>query len=482
LSITSATKECGKTRLLEVLSGLVSRPWLTGRVTAAVLARKVDKERPTLLLDESDSAFSGEREYAEALRGILNSGYRRSGRSSVCVGQGVNISYVDLSTFCPKAIAGIGHLPDTVASRSIPIRLKKIAPDEQVAGFYLREFEGIAALLHQALVSLGQLHVAALDAARPERPRGLKDRAADCWEPLLAIAELAGEDWPERARSAAIELSSEGARDDDSLGVELLADCHAVFDGQERMFTDALVAALCEDVEKPWATWHRGERISPRSLGRLLKPFGISSRTIRIGNETAKGYLRESFEDAWKRWLPSNPPDLSVTTSQPASAKGLRPFSIRHTTPLVTDNQTPANPHGERDVTDVTDRNGGYGRNGAPALGDEGFPELILLRPFLPATSPRPRRRGATASTSAWPERHERAAVSCRSPRRPKRGSDARRPPRARLRTPRYRCGLSRLSRRRSPRLRPAVDSRHRLHQLPRGAHLRRESGSSVSQ
>ena len=68
LAISSAEKRSGKTRLLEVLELVVARPWLTGRVTAAVLARKVDAERPTLLLDESDAAFKGEKEYAEALR------------------------------------------------------------------------------------------------------------------------------------------------------------------------------------------------------------------------------------------------------------------------------------------------------------------------------------------------------------------------------------------------------------------------------
>ena len=80
-------KQCGKTRLLEVLEPLVPRPWLTGRVSAAVLTRKVDGETPTLLLDESDAAFTHRSAYGEALRSLLNSGYRRSGRSSLCVGQ-----------------------------------------------------------------------------------------------------------------------------------------------------------------------------------------------------------------------------------------------------------------------------------------------------------------------------------------------------------------------------------------------------------
>ena len=93
------------------------------------------RRRPTLLLDESDAAFKGEKEYAEALRGLLNTGHRRGGKSTVCVGQGAELSYKDFSTYCAKAIAGIGKLPDTVADRSLPIRLERRAPGEQAERF-----------------------------------------------------------------------------------------------------------------------------------------------------------------------------------------------------------------------------------------------------------------------------------------------------------------------------------------------------------
>ena len=201
LAISSAEKRSGKTRLLEVLELLVARPWFTGRVTAAVLARKVDAERPTLLLDESDAAFKGEKEYAEALRGLLNTGHRRGGKSTVCVGQGAELSYKDFSTYCPKAIAGIGKLPDTVADRSLPIRLERRAPDEQAERFRRRDVELEAIGLRAALERLPDL-VPALEEARPDLPGALDDRAQDAAEPLLAIADHAGGDSPERARRA----------------------------------------------------------------------------------------------------------------------------------------------------------------------------------------------------------------------------------------------------------------------------------------
>jgi hypothetical protein len=139
LSVTSAEKRSGKTRLLEVMELLVARPWFTGRVSAAALVRKVDAERPTLLLDESDAPFNGEMDYAAALRGLLNTGHRDGGRSTICVGQGTETSYKDFSTYGPKAIAGIGKLPDTVADRSIPIRLERRAAGETAERFIRRD-------------------------------------------------------------------------------------------------------------------------------------------------------------------------------------------------------------------------------------------------------------------------------------------------------------------------------------------------------
>ncbi len=359
LSITSAEKESGKTRLLEVLELIVARPWFTGRVTAAVLPRKIEQETPTLLLDESDAAFKGEKEYAEALRGVLNSGHRRSGVTTLCVGQGAAISYKNFSTFCPKAIAGIGELPDTVASRSIPVRLKRRAPAERVEDFFLEEAESRAEPLRQAMESLAAHHLETLKHSRPERLAGLRDRAFDSWRPLLAIADLAGGSWPERARGAALELAGRAVEDDDSLGVRLLADCAAAFASDDRLSTEQLIDRLCEDEEAPWPTWHKAARITPRALARLLRPFAIRSKSIRLADgSTPKGYARQDFEDAWRRYPPAHTPDLSATTPQPASALEKPGDSIRNAPPSVADAKRVPNPHEQKDVADVADTNG----------------------------------------------------------------------------------------------------------------------------
>ncbi len=317
LNLSSAEKRSGKTRTLELLDLLVARAWFTGRVTAAVLARKIDAECPTLLLDESDAAFKGDREYAETLRAILNSGYRRGGKTSVCVGQGAKISYVDLSTFCPKAIAGIGKLPDTVADRSIPITLKRRTPGELVDRFRRKKVQCEAAPIRARLIDWA--NSVELEKAEPALPEELDDRAADCWEPLLAIADAAGDEWPGKARKAAIELMTSESRVDESLGVRLLNDIRNLFDSKKSQITSADLVYLLKEIEdSPWGDL-RGRPLDARHLAALLKPYGIRPSTIREGDKTPKGYRGQDFHDAFKRYLPSTG-ELAATSATPGTA------------------------------------------------------------------------------------------------------------------------------------------------------------------
>lgn len=350
LWVTSPEKRSGKTRLLEVLNLLVKDPWMTGRVTAAVLVRKVDAEVPALLLDESDAAFNGPQEYAEALRAILNTGYLRSGKASLCVGQGSQLSYRDFSTFSPKAIAGIGALPDTVADRSIPIRLRRRTKGEPVERFRRRSVEPEAERLRSQLEAWAAANVEVLRDADPPLPEELNDRAQDVAEPLLAIADLAGGEWPEKARRALVELCRGETTEDDSIPVRLLHDCRTAFDfaGTDRLSSADLCAALVGMAESPWAELQKGRPLTPNKLARLLRPFSVGSGTIRVDDGTAKGYYREAFEESWRRYSPAaedpsetDPTPISgfqnVTTSQVNTGAGFLDFSNRHTENLVTD-------------------------------------------------------------------------------------------------------------------------------------------------
>jgi hypothetical protein len=333
LAINSAEKQCGKTRLLEVLELLVANPWLTGRTSAAALVRKVEANGPTLLLDESDAAFKGPEEYSEALRGILNSGHRAGGRVSLCVGQGSKIEVKDFCTYCPKAIAGIGNLPDTIADRSIPIRLKRRAPFEKVSRFRNRTAPREASPIRTRIQAWAELHGEILRKAEaPELPDSLSDRQQDASEPLVIISDLIGGLWPQLTRRSLLEVFNSGRASNESVGARLLADIEAVFLSRhnDRISSEDLCNTLAADKASPWAEWSNGKPITQNKLARLLSPYGIKPHTVRFGEETAKGYEDGDFSDSWVRYL------QTVTTSQPAPDAASEHFSERNTQNHVT--------------------------------------------------------------------------------------------------------------------------------------------------
>jgi hypothetical protein len=326
LAINSAEKQSGKTRLLEVLRLLVSRPWFTGRVTAAVLTRKIDAAHPTLLLDESDAAFAGEKEYAEALRGILNTGYRRLGVASCCVGKGAEMGYKDFSTFCPKAIAGIGKLPDTVADRSIPIRLKRARRGE-VERFREREAQREASEIAAKLGAWCAVNLEKLRQTQPDIPANLSDRQADCCEPLLAVADLAGGDWPEAARKAIVTLCGEAQAEDQSSGVRLLQDVRGIFAERQvdEISSAELSEALAQIETSPWGEWSKGKPISTAKLARLLKPFEVYPDRIGDRDSRIRGYKVSQFQDAFSCYLACESVHPSATREDSGDGKGFRP-------------------------------------------------------------------------------------------------------------------------------------------------------------
>jgi hypothetical protein len=314
LNISSATPQSGKTRLFEVLELLVRKPFKVVNFTEAVLFRYIDAETPTALLDEIDQVFGKERTAISGILAVLNSGYRTGGWVPRNVGAGVGMQVVKFNTFCPKAFAGLGRLPDTVADRSIPIRLKRRRRTEAVSRFRQATAREEAQPVADACESWAESATEQLLGLTPDIPEILSDRMADCWEPLLAIAELAGGEWPQRARAAAVALSGTNA-DEETLGILLLRHIGETFNDQRNpdyLHSDDLLRQLATREDGPWAErWGRdldaGRRAGPgASLARLLRAFDIAPRDIRGNGRVRKGYRRADFEDVWVRYLPEN--------------------------------------------------------------------------------------------------------------------------------------------------------------------------------
>ncbi|NPU91912.1 MAG: DUF3631 domain-containing protein [Gammaproteobacteria bacterium] len=321
-NVTAPEKRCGKSELLSILGRLSSRPLQVSGVSPAALFRCIELWKPTLLIDEVD-AFLSENEEA---RGILNAGFTRDSAFIIrCVGD--DHTPTPFNIWGAKALCGIGKIQDTLADRSIPLRLRRKKPGETVE----RQGHSDPAMwerLRRMIARFADDVAPAIKDARPCTIQGLNDRANDCWEPLLAIAEIAGGDWPRQARQAAITLH--GIEEDaPSIGAELLRDIKAVFDDKNtsKVFTADLLEALTSDDEQPWATWNRGKPISPRQLASKLADFGIKSKQIRIGSVTGKkGFEADDFKDAWGRYLSPATPEKWSTPLQATDGAGCGVF------------------------------------------------------------------------------------------------------------------------------------------------------------
>jgi Protein of unknown function (DUF3631) len=306
LAVTSAEKRSGKTRLCDVLELLVANPWRAVTPSEAVTFRKIHKDHPTLLLDEADAIWGKDSEH-EGLRALLNAGHRRGVKVPRMVGDGAGLKVAEFEVFGPKVIAGIGGLPDTVMDRSIPIRLHRRASHEHVERFRFKEAAAFAEPIRLRLEAWASEMTADLREARPALPN-IDDRAGDGWEPLLAIADTAGGDWPRRAREAAVWLHAEDPLRSETFGVRLLQDIHDVFAAalSDRIPSAELALALAEIEEAPWGNL-KGHSLDARGLAWRLRPFEVFPKDIRVirpdGERVVKGYAVEQFAEAWGRYL-----------------------------------------------------------------------------------------------------------------------------------------------------------------------------------
>ena len=317
LNVTSPEKGCGKTTLLDVIALHVPRPLHTENLTAAVLFRVIEARKPTVLADEYDSWLKDN----EELRGLFNAGHRRGGQVLRC--EGDNHKVRAFRVFGPAVLCGIGALPGTLYDRSIVIRLERAKPGEIQERFNSRR-TGLERELCRKIARWCADHQPELEASDPQLPETAFNRIADNWRPLFAIAEVAGGDWPKRAREAFTKLTSTEDLDAQGVGTLLLVDIADIF---TRKKTDKIFSAeLCKELaaieERSWAEWGKQRKpISTHQLATQLRRFKILPDEIRIGEKTGRGYKLTRFQDVFSRYLPETPSaDRNSETSRGKTA------------------------------------------------------------------------------------------------------------------------------------------------------------------
>jgi hypothetical protein len=287
---------------------MVHRPEIAANISTPALYRVVDMAKPTLFVDETDATSHMTEDY----RRILNSGYKANGyvmRSD----RGVMRKF---STYCPKMFAGIGRLPDTIRDRSIEIRMRR-PTDGEAAGIERfrvdAELDQSLKAIQSRLYLLSYDHSYEVENASPAlADLGGNARAQDIWEPLWAIADMAGGEWPDAARDSARALLQDEPEDPK---IGLLADIRTVFGDHERQMESQVILASVNEL--PAGEYTR-VLTTTRELAVLLKPFDIHPRQIRFSpTRSLRGYRRDDFEDAWTRYLDNGdtPETLETGTS-----------------------------------------------------------------------------------------------------------------------------------------------------------------------
>ena len=141
--------------------------------------------------------------------------------------------------------------------------------------------------------------------------------------------------------------------------MRLLKDIRSVFPpGTEHLSTEELLRCLTGLAEAPWADL-RGKALDDRGLARLLRPYEVKSKNIRIheygdpDGRVVKGYERVVFADSWERYLapegrldpdgdegsrvsyPSSESATSATRQEPATDKGVLTCDVAHVAPVA---------------------------------------------------------------------------------------------------------------------------------------------------
>ncbi len=366
LHVMSPTRESGKTRVLELVHLLSAKAWSVVSPSLSPLFRVIEQVSPTLILDEADTLS---REHVSMFTAMFNDGVRRGGGVARTGKQSNDSLEAEFfSVYCPKAVGSIGvPFPDATVSRTIRVEMQRATPDELAR---LKKFRSDHAEKRWALDVRRQLARAAADygptlAALLERaaddddtaavpmPPGVDSRQAQIWEPLLAFADVAGGDWPTRARAACAHfvagLKAAEPADD---RVRLLADLRSYFNehpDKRAASSKELIEYLIEDESRGWAEYRHGQPLSEVGLARLLKPFGLKPTLSRSDANTRSGrgrvWIRAELEPVWDRLAP--PPDGGQIRSPegvppvppvpPVTASGVRGTGgtgSRSTTPM----------------------------------------------------------------------------------------------------------------------------------------------------
>jgi len=276
----------------------VPKPFVSVEPTGPSVYRTVDREHPTLIIDEADDLFYRKSD----LRAIVNAGWSR----------GTRIPRQErwYDPFCPKILGILGKtkLPRTIASRSIILKMWPKKPDEKAEDFAYADDPEFSTI-RRKLARWAADNVRIIKDLKPPQPPGFNNRLNANWKLLLQIAQHAGGSWPEQACRSATYLSR--APYEPSVGVQLLAALRAMFTKNRTEITsEQVVQELVADPDSPWQEYRGRGPITKNQVAALLRDYDIRPVVVhptKRADFSRHGYRAAQFEDAFARFLPHEP-------------------------------------------------------------------------------------------------------------------------------------------------------------------------------
>jgi len=372
LNITAPEKNCGKSVLLDILQSCCRRALEVENISPAAIFRTIEAYHPTLLIDEADTFLKGN----EDARGILNSSHKRGGGVVRLVGD--DHQPKKFGTYTPIAIAGIGGLHDTLESRCIIIHMERMGPQDEIEPTIDPQDPAAIKLRRRLLAWADQWGG---DADEMVCPKKANRRVMDNWNPLFVVAHSIGGDWPELCEAAFREMTA-SEPSGDSPGVLLLQDLKEIMSephAEEKYPSERLVDKLIERKESEWAIYNRGKPLTQKAMAKLLAPYRIKPKQIRLsaGGPQVRGYEVSQFARAFLKYC-SYPPEQSVTPSQTAQDGGRSDFTSVTGKNAVTDEKAlGASKHGRCDGVTLTQ--GGYKEDGEAASTETSQKPVYIL-------------------------------------------------------------------------------------------------------
>jgi putative DNA primase/helicase len=304
--VNAPQHSCGKSTIMQLITTFVQKGNHLTSVSPSALMRSISKRKHTPVLDERDSFKN------EGLKVLFKAGYEKATSMHELSGsQDTNYETQQFDVFAPMALSGIGRLDPIVESRCFIIQLQRSKPGEKRPRLRSRKMKPMRDLGRKAarwaLDNMAKVREFDLDSLEDKLDQiGVSGRDADNLEPLLAVAEIVGGEWPERARKAAVWLYCKDKPATQSTAEKLLSDIRDEFDasGESFLHPDDLVEKLKDRLDGYWSTYAEGVGLTSGSLTSLLRPFNIVRAQKDCQGENKRVYRRQDFEDAFERYVP----------------------------------------------------------------------------------------------------------------------------------------------------------------------------------